>query len=82
MERRKLYTPQHTSYAVGIIRKGSIVKRGTIRSKLNVGLYFFFSAHHLMKLCICTKFHKYILNGFQDVRHKIYISDGFENDTV
>ena len=37
--------------------------------KLNVGLLFFFSAHHLMKLCICTKFLEYILNGFPDV-HK------------
>ena len=23
-----------------------------------------------MMLCICTKFHEYILNGFQDVKHK------------
>ena len=23
-----------------------------------------------MKLCVCTKFHEYILNGFQDVKHK------------
>ena len=23
-----------------------------------------------MKLCICTKFHEYILNGFGDVKHK------------
>ena len=22
-----------------------------------------------MKLCICTKFHEYILNGFRDVKH-------------
>ena len=23
-----------------------------------------------VKLCICTKFHEYILNGFRDVKHK------------
>ena len=23
-----------------------------------------------MKLCICTKFHEYILNGFREVKHK------------
>ena len=29
-----------------------------------------------MKLCICTKFHEYILNCFRDVQ--IYIFDGFK----
>ena len=28
---------------------------------------FFFSAHHLMVLCICTKIHELTLNGFRDV---------------
>ena len=34
-----------------------------------------------MKLCICTKFHEYILNSFRNVK-KIYIFDGLKNDTV
>ena len=41
-----------------IIRKGSMEQKGTIRSKLKLGLELFFSAHHLMKLCICTKLHE------------------------
>ena len=35
-----------------------------------------------MKLCICTKFHEYILNGFRDVKHKSTFLMGFKNDTV
>ena len=35
-----------------------------------------------MKLCICTKFHEYILNGFGDVKHKSTSLMVLKNDTV
>ena len=35
-----------------------------------------------MKLCICTKFNEYILNGFQDVKHKSTSLLVLKNDTV
>ena len=35
-----------------------------------------------MKLCICTKFHEYILNGFRDVKRKSTSSMVLKNDTV
>ena len=37
-----------------------------------------------MKLCtcICTKFHKYILNGFPDMKHKSTSLMVLKNDTV
>ena len=38
---------------------------GIIMSELKVGLRFFFSAHCLIMLYICTKFHREILNDFK-----------------
>ena len=35
-----------------------------------------------MKLCICTKIHEYILNGFLDVKHKSTSLMVLKNDTV
>ena len=35
-----------------------------------------------MKLCICIKFHEYIINGFGDVKHKSTSLMVLENDTV
>ena len=35
-----------------------------------------------MKLCIYTKFHEYILNGFRDVEHKSTSLMDLKNDTV
>ena len=35
-----------------------------------------------MKLCICTLFHEYILNGFRDVKHKSTSLMVLKNDTV
>ena len=35
-----------------------------------------------MKLCICTKFHEYILNDFRDMKHKSTSLMVLKNDTV
>ena len=35
-----------------------------------------------MKLCICAKFHEYILNGFKDVKHKSTCLMVLKNDAV
>ena len=35
-----------------------------------------------MKLCICMKFHEYILNGFRDVKHKSAALKVLKTDTV
>ena len=35
-----------------------------------------------MKLCICTKFHEYILDGFRDMKHKYTSLMVLKNDTV
>ena len=43
-------------------------QRGIITSELRVGLQFFFSAHHLILLYICTKFHEEILNSFKIIQ--------------
>ena len=38
--------------------------------------------NHLKKLCICTKFHAYSLNGFWGVKHKSTSLMVLKNDTV
>ena len=35
-----------------------------------------------MKLCICTKFHEYLLNGFRDVKHGSIFLIVLKNDRV
>ena len=61
-------------------QKGSFIQRGSILSKLKAGLYFFFSAYHLMVLCIRTKLHEEIFNRFQDVERNKMLS--FELQTL
>ena len=43
------------------------IQRGIIPSKLKVRSWFFFSAHCLIVLYICTYFHEEILKGFRDM---------------
>ena len=40
-----------------------MIYKGEKFSKIYVELWFLFSAHPLMMVYICTKFHEYILNG-------------------
>ena len=42
-------------------------ERGIIISELKIGLWYFFSAHHLTIPYICTKFHEEILNRFNRI---------------
>ena len=49
-------------------------QRDKITSEQKVGLWFFFSAYHLIMPYICTKFHKGILNGFKVIERALNIA--------
>ena len=56
-------------------------QRGIIPSKMLVELRFFFSAHRLMIICICTKFHENILDDIKVIERRSVTESGEqEND--
>ena len=80
----KFYENIHTGIKVKGRMRFSLEKfqRDIIQQKLQVELLFFFSAHHLITLYICNKFHENIFQGIKVIEQTLFSKEKFQRGII
>ena len=57
-------------------------QRAIIMQKMKVEFRFFFSAHRLIVVYICTNFHENILNGIKIIEQTLFLKEKFQRAII